>query len=53
MPLLKKDDNSWAKSGQENLDILRESHFKNSTTSFYKKLWLEYTMGGMPPKGDW
>ena len=34
MPLLRRGDSSWAKNGLENLSILRESHFSNSTTSF-------------------
>ena len=34
MPMLRKDANSWAATSEENLEILRSSHFKNSTTSF-------------------
>ena len=34
MPLLKKDHNSWAKSAEENLEILRKSHFKNSSRNY-------------------
>ena len=34
MPLLRKDENSWASNARENLEILRNSHFTNSYTTF-------------------
>ena len=34
MPLLKKPDGEWARNAEENLEILRTSHFNNSTTTY-------------------
>ena len=36
MPLLRKNSDSWANCTLDNLKILRENHFKNSTTVFDK-----------------
>ena len=34
MPLLKKDPSSWARNAAENLEVLRNNHFNNSSINY-------------------
>ena len=52
MPLLRRNDGTYAQSHKDNLEILREAHFLGSTTTFLHNKGSNHTRPDLTPELD-